>query len=402
MTELHYQAFPTRAVHAGEGIPLGGARPVITPIVPSVSYLYESMEDLDAVFANAQPGFIYSRYTSPTVAAFESAVADLEDGEAALAFASGMAAIQAALLAAGVQAGTSVISSVDVYGATYSLLARFFAGMGVSTTMVDVNDLSAVEAALEASRPVAFLVETISNPLLKVADIPALATLAHSHGARLLVDNTFATPCLLRPLTYGADYVIHSATKYLAGHGDVLAGIVVTSAANRARMFETNKLLGGNLGPFEAWLALRGLKTLPLRLRQQCSNAQHLAEWLAGRPEIARVNYPGLAAHPQHDLARRLFAGQGMGGVLSFEIQGAGRAEVFRFMEALRLCLPATSLGDIYTLVLHPASSSHRSLTAAERERVGIRDGLLRLSAGIEDPLDIQADLEQALKSLKR
>ena len=402
MTDLHNKAFPTRAVHAGERTPQGNARPVTTSIVPSVSYTYESMDDLDAVFANAQPGFIYSRYTSPTVAAFESAVADLEEGGAALAFASGMAAIQAALLAAGVQAGTSVVSLFDVYGATYSLLTRFFAGMGVSTRMVDGNDLAAVEAALKESKPVALLVETISNPLLKVADIPALAGLAHAYGARLLVDNTFATPCLFRPLTHGADYVIHSATKYLAGHGDVLAGIVVTSATNRARMYETNKLLGSNLGPFEAWLAFRGLKTLPLRVRQQCSNAALLAGWLAERPEIAHVNYPGLVSHPQHALAQRLFDGQGMGGVLSFEIKNAARADVFRFMEALQLCLPATSLGDIYTLVLHPATSSHRSLTAAERERAGIREGLLRLSAGIEEPQDIQADLEQALKVLKK
>jgi cystathionine gamma-synthase/methionine-gamma-lyase len=359
------------------------------------------MDDLDAVFANTKPGFIYSRYTSPTVAAFENAVANLEDGEAALAFASGMAAVQAALLAAGVHTGTSVVSAFDVYGATYSLLTRFFASMGVSTRMVDVSDLTAVEAALKESNPTALLVETISNPLLKVADIPALAGLAHSYGAQLLVDNTFATPYLFRPLIHGADYVIHSATKYLAGHGDVLAGIVVTSAANRARMFETNKLVGSTLGPFEAWLALRGLKTLPLRVRQQCSNALQLAEWLAHRPEIARVNYPGLVTHPQHELAQRLFNGQGTGGVLSFEIREAGRTDVFRFMEALQLCLPATSLGDIYTLVLHPATSSHRSLSAAEREQVGISEGLLRLSAGIEDPIDIQTDLEQALEIFK-
>jgi cystathionine beta-lyase/cystathionine gamma-synthase len=401
MTDLHNKAFPTRAVHAGERTTPGNSRPVTTSIVPSVSYLYESMDDLDAVFGNTQPGFIYSRYTSPTVAAFENAVANLEDGEAALAFASGMAAIQAALLAAGVQAGTSVVSSFDVYGATYSLLKRFFASMGVSTRMVDGSDLAAVEAALKESKPVALLVETISNPLLKVADIPALARLAHTSGTQLLVDNTFATPCLLRPLVHGADYVIHSATKYLSGHGDVLAGIVVTSAANQARMFETNKLLGSNLGPFEAWLALRGLKTLPLRVHQQCSNARHIADWLASRPGIGRVNYPGLPTHPHHELAQKLFNGQGMGGVLSFEIKGAVRADVFRFMETLQLCLPATSLGDIYTLVLHPATSSHRSLTPAERQHVGISEGLLRLSAGLEDPLDIQADLEQALKAMK-
>jgi cystathionine gamma-synthase/methionine-gamma-lyase len=198
----------------------------------------------------------------------------------------------------------------------------------------------------------------------------------------------------------GADFVIHSATKYIGGHGDVMAGVVITSAANRRTLYELNKLVGGVLGPFEAWLAMRGLKTLPLRLRQQCANAAAIAQWLSGHPRIARVNYPGLAAHPQHELAGRLFAGQGFGGVLSFEIAGADRAAVFRFMEALELCLPATTLGDIYTLVLHPATSSHRSLSAQERQRVGIGDGLVRLSAGIEAASDIIADLEQALARL--
>jgi cystathionine beta-lyase/cystathionine gamma-synthase len=397
MTDLDNKAFSTRAVHAGERIPPGKHIPVTSSIVPSVAYMYESMDDLDAVFGNKSPGYVYARYASPTVTAFEIAVANLEEGEAALAFASGMAAIHAALLAAGVRAGSSVVSAFDVYGATYSLLKRLFTDLGVSTQMVDICDLAAVEAALKETKPAALLVETISNPLLKVADVPTLAKLAHRHGAQLLVDNTFATPYLLRPLAHGADYVIHSATKYLAGHGDVLAGVVVTSASNRVRMFETNKLVGGNLGPFEAWLALRGLKTLPLRLRQQCSNGLQLAEWLSTRPEIACVNYPGLESHPQYALAQRLFKGKGSSGMLSFEIRDAKRAQVFRFMEALQLCLPATTLGDIYTLVLHPATSSHRSLSEAERKQVGISEGLVRLSAGIEDPADIQADLEQAL-----
>ncbi len=402
MTDLHNKAFSTRAVHAGEGFKQGNYTPVTTPIVPSVSYVYESMDELDAIFANTQPGYIYSRYTSPTVGVFETAVANLEEGEAALAFASGMAAIQAALLAAGVRAGTSVVSAFDVYGATHSLLTRLFSQLGVNTRMVDVSDLAGVEAALKETNARALTVETISNPLLKVADVPALAELAHQYGASLLVDNTFATPYLFRPLTHGADYVIHSATKYIAGHGDVLAGVVVTSAANRARMFETNKLIGSNLGPFEAWLALRGLKTLSLRVRQQCSNAMELAEWLAGRPEIRRVNYPGLANHAQHKLAESLFEGKGAGGVFSFEIKNAGRKEVFHFMEGLQLCLPATSLGDIYTLVLHPATSSHRTLSEAERKQIGISDGLLRISAGIEDVEDIRADLAQALKAIGR
>jgi cystathionine beta-lyase/cystathionine gamma-synthase len=398
--DLKNKAFSTRAVHSGERVKPGNYIPVVTSIVPSVGYLYESMDELDAVFANQREGYVYSRYTSPTVAAFETAVANLENGEAALAFGSGMAAIQAALLAAGVKAGSNVVSAFDVYGATYSLLVRFLSELGVKTSMVDVSDLTAVEAALKESRPVVLLAETISNPLLKVADLPGLVELAHRYGTQLLVDNTFATPYLYQPLSHGADYVIHSATKYLAGHGDVLAGVVVTSGSNRARMFETNKLLGSNLGPFEAWLALRGLKTLPLRMRQQCNNAAHLAGWLETRPEIVHVNYPGLPSHPQNALAQRLFNGTG-GGMLSFEIRDATRTRVFRFMEALQLCLPATTLGDIYTLVLHPATSSHRSLNEAERKQIGIHEGLVRLSAGIEDSADLQSDLEQALRKIQ-
>ena len=399
--DLHNKAFSTRAVHAGERVKQDRFTPVASPIMPSVGYIYESMDELDAIFANTQPGYIYARYTNPTSSAFEHAVADLEEGEAALAFASGMAAIQAALLASGVRAGSHVVSSFDVYGATHTLLTRLFAELGVKTSMVEISNLEGVEAALKGSRPTALLVETISNPLLKVADLPALAELAHRYGAQLLVDNTFATPYLFRPLLHGADYVIHSATKYLAGHGDVLAGVVVTSASNRARMFETNKLTGGTLGPFEAWLALRGLKTLPLRVRQQFANAASLAEWLSSRPEIAQVNYPGLPTHPQHALARKLFQERGMGGMLSFELRDASRAKAFRFMESLQLCLPATTLGDIYTLVLHPATSSHRTLTDAQRQQIGIGDGLVRLSAGIEDLADIRADLAQALEKIK-
>ncbi len=393
-------SFATRAVHAGERAPRPDFTPVATPIYTSVGYLYENMDDADAVLGSQRPGYVYARYTTPTLAAFEQAVASLENAPAAQAYASGMAAIHAALLAAGAKAGSSVVAALDVYGATFSLLRGLFAALGVTPVLVDASDHAAVEAALTQSGAPALLVETISNPLLKVADIPALAALAHRHNAALLVDNTFASPYLFNPLAHGADYVIHSATKYLSGHGDVLAGVVVTSAENKARLYEMNKLIGGVLGSFEAWLALRGLKTLPLRMRQQCVNAQRIAEWLAAHPRIGRVNYPGLPQHPQHALAQRLFDGKGCGGVLSFEISGADTAAVFRFMERLSLCLPATTLGDIYTLVLHPATSSHRSLTPAERARVGIPDNLVRLSCGIEDVEDIIADLSQALAEM--
>jgi cystathionine beta-lyase/cystathionine gamma-synthase len=397
MTDLHNKAFATRAVHAGERAPRPDYTPVVAPIHPSVGFVYDSMDDLDAIFGTTRDGYVYPRYGSPTVTAFEAAMADLEGGAAAQAFASGMAAIHAALLAAGTRAGTAVVAALDLYGATTTLLNRLLAELGAATRMVDVTDLTAVEAALAEARPAALLVEIISNPLLKVADVPALAGLAHRYGVQLLVDNTFASPYLYTPLAHGADYVIHSATKYIAGHGDVMAGIVVTTGDNRRKLYELNKLVGAVLGPFEAWLALRGLKTLPLRVRQQCANAARLAEWLAGHPKIAHVNYPGLVTHPGHDLARRLFGERGFGGVLSFDIVGADRAATFRFMEKLALCQPATTLGDIYTLVLHPATSSHRSLSATERAQVGIGEGLVRLSAGIEESADLIADLEQAL-----
>ncbi len=397
MNDLSKQGFTTRAVHAGERVPPGDFVPVATPIHPSVGFLYENMDDLDAVFATTRPGYVYPRHGSPTVAAFENAVALLEQGQAAHAFSNGMAAIHAALLAAGARAGTTIVAAQDLYGATTVLVSRLMTELGVNVQSVDVANLPAVEKMVAQTKPIALLAETISNPLLKVADIFALAEIAHRHGAQLLIDNTFASPYLCNPLALGVDYVIHSATKYLGGHGDVMAGVVVTSNENRAKLYELNKLVGGTLGPFEAWLALRGLKTLSLRVRQQCANAQQIAEWLAAHPAIAQVNYPGLVSHPQHALANRLFGERGFGGVLSFEIKNADRARIFRFMESLELCLPATTLGDIYSLVLHPATSSHRGLTEAERARIGIREGLVRLSAGIEDVADIIADLARAL-----
>ena len=400
MKDLSRKSFQTRAVHAGERIPPADYTPVSSPIWPASAYIYESMDDMDAVFAGTKSGYVYSRYASPTVTAFEVAVASLEGAEAAQAYGSGMAAIHAALLAAGARAGTSVVVALDVYGATFTLLRGLFSTLGVNIHLVDAAKLEEVESATKEVRPVAILVETLSNPLLKVANIPALAEIAHRYNASLLVDNTFASPYLFNPTQHGADYVIHSITKYLSGHGDVLGGVVVASAENKNKLYELNKLVGGVLGPFEAWLALRGLKTLPLRMRQQCQNAQQVADWLNKHPRLAKVNFPGLPAHPQHELAQSLFSGKGYGGMLSFEISGADKAKVYRFMEALTLCLPATTLGDVYSLVLHPATSSHRGLTPEERARVGIPDGLVRLSAGIEDADDILADLEQALAKI--
>ncbi len=400
MSKLTGKSFETLAVHAGERSPASDSTPVVTPIWPSVAYLYESMDEMDAVFEGTRHGPLYLRYGSPTVSAFEEAVATLEQAQAAQAYSSGMAAIHSALLAAGARSGACVVAALDVYGATFAVLNRLLTTLGVSARMVNVIDLDEVERAVKETGASIMLAETISNPLLKVADVPQLAEIAHRHGASLLIDNTFASPYLFNPLRHGADYAIHSATKYLGGHGDVLAGVVATSTENKTKLYELNKLVGSVLGPFEAWLALRGLKTLPLRVKRQFDSAQKIAGWLCTQPRIAKVNYPGLKDHAQHGLAESLFEGKGYGGVLSFEIKGADKAAAFRFMEALTICLPGTTLGDVYSLVLHPATASHRALTEEERKRVGISDGLVRLSTGIEAPDDIIADLGQALAGL--
>ena len=392
----------TQAVHAGERGPRPDYTPVSMPIYHSVGYLYDDLNDLDAVFGGTQDGFVYPRYGSPTVSSFEKAIATLERAGDAVAFASGMGAIHAALLGAGVKAGTAVVAAADVYGATYALLERTFASLGVRVRFVDITDLAQVGEAVSAEQPVALLCEIISNPLMKVADIPSLAKMAHEAGAALIVDSTFASPYLCRPLDMGADYSVHSATKYLSGHGDVMSGVVACSAERGHDLRERQKLLGANLGPQEAWLGLRGLKTLPLRMRQHCTNAQLVAEWLALHPAVARVNYPGLPQHPQHDIAVRLFGERGFGGMLSFDLHDAGQTKVFRFMEALELVLPATTLGDVYSLTLYPAHSSHRQVPAQVRKELGIGDGLVRLNVGIEDAKDIVADLSQALEQMYR
>jgi cystathionine gamma-synthase/methionine-gamma-lyase len=394
-------SFATRAVHAGERAPYPAATPVASPITPSVSYLYEEAADLDAVLGGERSGPVYARFGVPTGNALESAVASLEGASAALATGSGMAAIHLALLDAGAHAGAAVVATQDCYGHTHTLLSHHLTNQGVRVRFVDMNDLDALEQALAQERPAAVILETISNPLLKVADLPAIVERAQAAEAHVIVDATFTTPWLCRPLEYGAAYVVHSATKYLGGHGDVMGGVIATNRPRRQSLHETLKLVGSVLGPQEAWLILRGLKTLPLRVQRQCENALAVARWLETHPAVARVNYPGLSSHPHHALATRLFGGHGYGGVVSFELAGGGAPAVFRFLEALCVVLPATSLGDVYSLALYPAMSSHRSLPAEERIRLGISDNLVRLSLGIEELADILADLDQALHAVQ-
>jgi cystathionine beta-lyase/cystathionine gamma-synthase len=389
----------TLAVHAGERAPHPDYIPTCTPIHNSVTYTYADMRSMDAVLAGEREGYVYSRFANPTVAALEHAVARLEGTEAAIACASGMSAIHLAMLAAGAALGATVLTAQDLYGGTHAMLVKVLSRQGVQIKTADMTDLAAVAEALQRARPFAVLVETISNPLLRVIDIPALARLAHQTGANLIVDNTFATPCVYRPALHSADYVVHSATKYLGGHGDVTGGLIASSHAQCHKARELQRLIGGILGPNEAWLVLRGIKSLFVRMRQQCHNASQVARFLSCQPRIKRVLYPGLPTHPQFELCRRLFPTDLCGGLVSFELRGAGQKEVFRFMDALRLIVPATSLGDVTSLALYPAHSSHRSLGEAERLRLGVTPGLVRLSVGIEEAADIIIDLAQALES---
>ncbi|MCC6629935.1 MAG: aminotransferase class I/II-fold pyridoxal phosphate-dependent enzyme [Chloroflexi bacterium] len=395
-------AVETRAVHAGERARPSAAIPTATPIHRSTTFVYDSAEELDAVFGGEATGYVYSRISNPTVEALEKAVGSLEGAAHCVAFGSGMAALHAALLAAGVAAGDRVVASIDLYATTFSLLNTILAPLGVRTTYVDLNDPAALAAVLADGEARAVLVESISNPLLRVADIPALAVAAHAHGATLIVDATFTPPPLGSPLAQGADLVVHSATKYLGGHADITAGIVYGNGMAAASLRPLAQTMGALLAPNEAWLLLRGVKTLPLRLRRQCATARLLARRLAHHPRVARVHFPGLSSHPQHAVARRLLRPGWYGGMISFELRDAGPADVHRFLNCLRLCLPATSLGDIYSLVSCPAMASHRELSPRQCQRMGISPALLRLSVGIEHPADLAADLLGALDELER
>jgi cystathionine beta-lyase/cystathionine gamma-synthase len=396
---LKSKAFATRAVHVGERSRSDGFLPMSTPIYSSATFLYDRIEDIDAIAAGARSGFTYTRHDNPTNAALEAAVASLEAGETAVSFSSGMAAILLALLAAGVEQGTTVVASSDLYGVTTKFLTDVAARWGVQVEFRNVFD-DAERASIFELRPKALLLESLTNPLLRVPDLPALTNAAREAKTRVIVDNTFATPVLFRPLELGADFIIHSATKYLAGHGDLTGGILVCRKEFAQEVRHFSRLVGAILGPFEAWLTLRGLKTLPLRFARQCENARRLAEWLASHPRIERVYYPGLPSHPDHARAEQLFAGGMAGGVVTIAIRNAAREEVFRFINSLELFLKATSLGDVQSLILYPAISSHRDLSPRHRERLGIADNLVRLSAGIEEFSDLQADLQQALARL--
>jgi cystathionine beta-lyase/cystathionine gamma-synthase len=388
----------TRAVHTGDRKRTGSWIPVTTPIHTAVSYFYDDTADLERVFANEIPGPNYSRHGNPTNEALEELAASLESGAGALACSSGMAALNLAIAAALLDRRRVILAASALYGATINMLTKVLEPSGIETIFVDFNDESAVAAAIAKHKPGALLLETISNPLLRVAPLDHIAAMAKEAGAQLIVDSTFATPLIVRPLELGASFVVHSLTKYLSGHGDVLGGMVVTDSANVDAVRTLANSLGPVLGPFESYLAMRGIKTFPVRMERQCANACRVANWLASHPSVERVYFPSDPAHPDAAIVKRLFAPNVYGAIVSFEVRGAGRAEIFRLMNTFRLVIPATSLGDVQTMVSYSAMSSHRELSPKHRARLGINDNLLRLSVGIEAVEDIISDLDQALK----
>jgi cystathionine beta-lyase/cystathionine gamma-synthase len=387
----------SKAVHIGDRKKPGGATPVTTPIHTAASYFYDTAAELDSVFAHEVDGYCYARFDNPTNVALEELLTSLENGAGTLACASGMAALEHAIKAALLDRRKSVLAASALYGATIKLLLQVFEPFGIEVNFVDICDLSAVEKAIETQKPGCVLMETVSNPLLRVGAIDEIAKRTRAAGAALVVDNTFATPMLVRPLELGAAIVVQSVTKYLAGHGDVLGGAIICDADSYEAVKTLARISGPLLGPFEAYLTMRGIKSFPVRFERQCRNACQLATWLAQHPAVERVFYTSDPKHPDAATIKRLFPAELYGAMISFELKGADRAAVFAFMDRLKMIVRATSLGDVHTMILHPVMASHRDVAPKQRERMGIRENLLRLSVGVEAVEDIIADLDQAL-----
>jgi methionine-gamma-lyase len=385
----------TACIHAGEAPdPTTGA--VVPPIYQSAIFAFDDSEGIEQFLTGKTPGYIYSRYGNPTLTVLEEKMAVLEGAERGLCLASGNAASTIAIYLYA-QAGDHLISTRDVYGGTYAMMADLLAHTGVAVTFVESTNLAEVEAAFHPNTKLVF-VETPTNPTMKVSDIAAIAELAHARGARLVVDNTFATPINQQPLALGADLVVHSLTKYLNGHSDVIGGVIVGGVDDILRCRELMKQIGSSLNPLDAWLVIRGLKTLAVRIERHNANALRVAEYLQEHPAVECVNYPGLPSHPQRQLAARQM--HGFGGMISFVVKG-GYAGARSVIDRVTLATRAVSLGAVETLISQPAATSHRAVPVEEREYAGIVDGLIRFSVGIEDVGDIIADLDQALSAIR-
>ena len=386
--------FASLAVRAGQRRTFEGEH--AEPIFATSSFVFANAAEAAARFSGAVAGNIYSRFTNPTVRVFQERLAALEGGESCIATGSGMAAILATCMAL-LKSGDHIVSANSIFGSTISLFTNYLSKFGIATSYVPLSNLAAWEAAIRPETRL-FYLETPSNPLMELADIRALADLAHAHGCLLVVDNCFCTPALQQPFPLGADLVIHSATKYLDGQGRCVGGAVV---GDRQRVgvdiYGFLRTAGPTLSPFNAWIFLKGLETLSLRMRAHSESALHLARWLEAQPAVERVYYPGLPSHPQHELAKRQQSG--FGGIVSFELHG-GRETAWALIDATQMISITANLGDAKTTITHPATTTHGRLTPQERETAGIREGLVRISVGLETVSDIQRDLERGFQRI--
>lgn len=397
MKDLKNKGIGTIAIHAGQGKNPFGA--LSTPIYQTSTFVFDSTEQGGARFAGKEEGYIYSRLGNPTITVAEEKIAALECGEAAAATSSGMGAISSALWTL-LRAGDHVIADKILYGCTFALLSHGMTRYGVEVEFLDTSDLKAVKKAMKKNTRVVYL-ETPANPNLKISDIEEIAKIAHTNEyTKVVVDNTFASPYLQRPLELGADLVVHSATKYLNGHGDVIAGFVVGNKEliTEVKLFGIKDMTGSVLGPTEAHLIIRGLKTFEIRMQRHCENAMKVAEYLNAHPKVSKVYYPGLKDHEGYEIAKKQMTG--FGGIMSFELKGGFEAGK-TLLNNVEMCALAVSLGDTETLIQHPASMTHSAYTSEELKEAGIPEGLVRLSVGLENIEDIIADLDKALEKVK-
>lgn len=389
MSEKNWQEFSleTQAIRAGHRRTHEDEHSI--PIYATSSYVFDSAEEAMLRFTGKQPGNIYSRFTNPTVNAFQERLALLEQGERCLAFASGMAAIMAVGMGL-LKAGDHVVCSRSVFGNTVLMFQNYFGKFGVQTDFVELTNLSAWEAAIRPETRFLF-VETPSNPMMEIVDIKALAEIAHQHDTLLIVDNVYCTPFLQQPLTMGADIVVHSATKYMDGHGRCVGGAVISNnEIIDSAIYPYLRTGGATLSPFNAWVFLSGLETLGLRMKAHCDSAFELAKWLEQHPAVANVHYPGLASHAQHELAKQ--QQKHFGGVVSFELKG-GQEAAWKLINSTKMLSITANLGDVKTTITHPATTTHGRLTPEVRAQAGITDGLIRISVGLESLADIKNDL---------
>ena len=392
---VRFKGFSTLSVHAGEFLdPYSGS--VTVPIYQTSTFGFESTDRLLEVASGRREGYIYTRYGNPTVRVVEEKVAALEGSEGCLAFSSGMAAISSLVLAF-LEKGGRIVSLREVYGGAFELFSEFLPRLGVRVDFVKGSDVSSIKAEVRKGCDLLYL-ETPTNPLLEIVDLAEVVDLARSMDVKTIVDNTFATPINQRPLEFGIDLVVHSATKYMGGHSDLIGGVIAGSKEDLSKIWSIRKVLGGVLDPHAAWLLLRGLKTLALRVSRHNSNAQAIAEFLEDHPKVRRVYYPGLPSHPGHEIAVKQMKG-GFGGVVSFEVEG-GFKEAAKFADNFKLGFIAPSLGGVETLITQPVTTSHYYMPRKEREKAGITDNLIRISAGIEDEEDLITAIDEALKNV--